>query len=256
MEDNGKILAIGAHPDDVEFRCAGTLALLHEKGYEIHIATVANGDCGSTEHSLIEIARIRKGEAIESAALLGGKYYCLEEGDVAFEFDLRVRRKVTNVIREVDPFIVFTHPHEDYMADHEITSRLVREACFAAPIPNFGSAGNLPHTDDIPYLYYWDAMEGIDHLGRPTPVHFYVDVAGPLDTKKQMLTCHRSQREWLMRQHGLDEYINAMVEWGEARGKEAGFQIAEAFCQHRGHAYPHDNIVAKILGGELVKEAE
>jgi len=254
MEDNGRILAIGAHPDDVEFRCAGTLALLHDKGYEINILTVANGDCGSTEHSLLEIAQIRKGEAAESAALLGGKYYCLDEGDVAFEFDLRTRRKVTNVIREVDPFIVFTHPHEDYMADHEITSRLVRDACFAAPIPNFGSAGNLRHTADIPYLYYWDAMEGIDYLGRPTPVHFYVDIAGPLDTKKQMLTCHRSQREWLMRQHGLDEYINSMVEWGEARGKQAGFPIAEAFCQHRGHAYPHDNIVAKILGGELVKE--
>jgi len=252
MDDNGRVLAIGAHPDDVEFRCAGTLALLRQRGYEIAIITVANGDCGSTEHSSIEIARIRKGEAAESAALLDGRYICLDAGDLAFGFDLDLRRKVTNAIREIDPFLVLTHPHEDYMADHEITSRLVRDACFGAPIPNYGGYGNLPHTDAIPYLYYWDPMEGIDYLGRPTPVHFYVDIAAAMDTKKQMLACHRSQREWLLRQHGLDEYTNSMVEWAAQRGGECGAAYAEAFCQHRGHAYPRDNILAEILGSDLV----
>jgi len=256
MEDNGRIMAIGAHPDDVEFRCAGTLARLHEKGYQITIVTVANGDCGSTEHSAVEIARIRAAEATESAAILDARYFGLQEGDLAICFDMETRRKVTNAIREVDPFVVFTHAHEDYMADHEVTSRLVRDACFGAPIPNYGGYGNLPHTDEIPYLYYWDSMEGIDYLGRPLPVHFYVDVAATLEVKKQMLVCHRSQREWLMRQHGLDEYVNSMAQWAAARGKEAGFEYAEAFCQHLGHAYPHDNVLAKILGEEIVKAAE
>lgn len=252
MDDNGRVLAIGAHPDDVEFRCAGTLALLRAKGYEIAIVTVANGDCGSTEHSAIEIARIRTAEAAQSAALLQGRYLCLDQGDLAFGFDLELRRKVTNAIREIGPFMVLTHPHEDYMADHEITSRLVRDACFAAPIPNYGGTGNLPHTHAIPYLYYWDSIEGIDVLGRPMPVHFYIDIAAVLDTKKQMLACHRSQREWLLRQHGLDEYTHSMVEWAAQRGEEAGVQYAEAFCQHRGHAYPRDNILAQILGSDLV----
>ena len=253
MDDNGRVLAIGAHPDDVEFRCAGTLALLRQKGYDITIVTVANGDCGSTQHHSMEIARIRKAEAAESAAILDGRYFCLDEGDLAFGFDMETRRKVTNTIREVDPFIVFTHPHEDYMADHEITSRLVRDACFGAPIPNYGGYGNLPHTDHIPYLYYWDSMEGVDYLGRPMPVHFHVDIATAMETKKHMLQCHRSQREWLMRQHGLDEYTNSMVEWAAARGKEAGCEYAEAFCQHRGHAYPRENVLANILGEEVVK---
>ncbi|MBM4041580.1 MAG: PIG-L family deacetylase [Planctomycetes bacterium] len=255
MDDNGRILAIGAHPDDVEFKCAGTLSLLRKKGYEIAIATVANGDCGSTEHSSIEIARIRAGEAAESAALLQGRYIGLGCGDLAISFDMETRRKVTNAIREVDPFIVFTHPHEDYMADHEITSRLVRDACFGASIPNYGGYGNLPHTNGIPYLFYWDAMEGVDYLGRPQPVHFYVDVTTEMDVKRAMLACHRSQREWLMRQHGLDHYVNSMVEWAEERGRQCGFPSAEAFSQHRGHAYPKDNVLSAILGANLVRAA-
>jgi LmbE family N-acetylglucosaminyl deacetylase len=253
MKDNGRILAVGAHPDDVEFKCAGTLSLLRQKGYEIAIVTVANGDCGSTEYSAEKIAVMRKGEAAESAALLGGRYICLDERDLMINFDERTRRKVVNAVREVDPFLVFTHPHEDYMADHEITSRLVRDACFGAPIPNYGSAGNLPHTSGIPYLFYWDAMEGIDYLGRPQAVHFYVDVSTEMETKRKMLACHRSQREWLMRQHGLDHYIGSMEHWGEERGKQAGFRFAEAFCQHRGHAYPRENVLAAILGEDRLK---
>jgi len=253
MDDNGRILAIGAHPDDVEFQCAGTLSLLHKKGYEITVVTVANGDCGSTEHSAEKITLMRKGEAAESAAVLDGRYFCLDERDLMINFDERTRRKVVNAIREVDPFIVFTHPHEDYMADHEVTSRLVRDACFGAPIPNYGAAGNLPATKDTPHLYYWDPMEGIDYLGRPMPVHFYVDISSEMDVKRQMLSCHRSQRQWLLKQHGLDHYVNSMVEWAEQRGKEAGYPCAEAFCQHRGHAYPRDNALLRILGKEKVR---
>jgi N-acetylglucosamine malate deacetylase 1 len=46
MTENKTVLCIGAHPDDAEFLCAGTLALLHERGWQIHIATVTPGDCG------------------------------------------------------------------------------------------------------------------------------------------------------------------------------------------------------------------
>ena len=75
---NGKtVLSLGAHPDDAEFLCAGTLALLHKKGWNIHIATMAPGDCGTVQYSREEISRIRKGEAAKSAALLDGSYHCL-----------------------------------------------------------------------------------------------------------------------------------------------------------------------------------
>ncbi len=75
--NNKTVLSLGAHPDDAEFFCAGTLALLREKGWEIHIATMAPGDCGTVQYSRDEISRIRKGEAAKSAAILDGIYHCL-----------------------------------------------------------------------------------------------------------------------------------------------------------------------------------
>src|SRR3984885_8901744 len=78
-----RILAIHAHPDDVEFQCAGTLALLKQKGCAITIATMTPGDCGSAEHSPEEIANIRREEAFRSAQLLEAEYVCLEFRDLA-----------------------------------------------------------------------------------------------------------------------------------------------------------------------------
>jgi len=66
-------LSIMAHPDDCEFMCAGTLALLHQKGWKIHITTMTPGDCGSVTLSREEISAIRKKEARNSAIMLDGE---------------------------------------------------------------------------------------------------------------------------------------------------------------------------------------
>ena len=75
------VLSIGAHPDDAEFLCAGTLALLRTKGWEVHMATMTPGDCGTVEYSRAEISRIRKAEATKAAVMLDGTYHCLECDD-------------------------------------------------------------------------------------------------------------------------------------------------------------------------------
>ena len=77
---------------------------------------------------------------------------------------------------------------------------------------------------------------------------FYVDITDVIETKTQMLACHASQREWLLRQHGMDHYLQAMRDWSAQRGREAGVAYAEAFRQHRGHAYPQTNLLAELLG--------
>ena len=94
-----RILAIHAHPDDVEFQCAGTLALLAQKGCAITIATMTPGDCGSAEHSAEEIAEIRRGEASASAAILGAEYVCLEFRDLSITVDNASRGKVCECLR-------------------------------------------------------------------------------------------------------------------------------------------------------------
>jgi hypothetical protein len=62
-----------------------------------------------------------------------------------------------------------------------------------------------------------------------------------------MLSCHESQRKWLLAHHGMDEYILSMKRTAQKKGQEAGFNFAEGFRQHLGHAYPANNILEEIL---------
>jgi len=248
-----RILAVHAHPDDVEFLCAGTLALLAKEGHEIHIATLSNGDLGSVEVPPDELAEVRKGEARESASMIGATYTCLDFRDFRILVDHASRQQVTELLRRIQPEIVITASPQDYMSDHEYTSALVRDACFFAPIPNYatGAEDPAPPMKSIPYLYYTDPIEGRDFLGNPVPMHFIVDISETIDVKERMLKCHASQREWLLKHHGVDEYIESMKRWSAHRGKEIGTAYGEAFRQHLGHAYPRDNVLKKLLGEKV-----
>ena len=155
------------------------------------------------------------------------------------------------LLAEVRPTVVFTHSPDDYHLDHEMTSRVVRAATFAAPIPNFlaGHGGTCPPLDHIPHLYYCDPVEGKDLFGRPIRPGFWVDVTAQMGEKEAMLACHASQRNWLIKHHGVDDYLRAMRDWSAQQGRAAGVAFAEGFRQHLGHSYPQDNPVCELLGG-------
>lgn len=244
-----RILAIHAHPDDVEFQCAGTLARLKQRGCHVVIATMTAGDLGSADLEPEEIARIRRAEAARAAEMLGADYMCLEFGDLSIEVNNDGRRRVTECLRKARPDIVLTAPPVDYMADHEVTSRLVRDACFSASVPFYRTEqwDPAPPTERIPHLYYVDPVEGVDWFGQQVAYDFIVDVSETFDLKIEMLACHESQRAWLRRQHGVDEYLDSCRRWSAARGLAAGVQFGEAFRQHRSHPYPHDNLLLKLL---------
>lgn len=244
-----RILAIHAHPDDVEFQCAGTLARLKKLGCEIAIATMTPGDCGSAELGPLQIAAVRRAEAQRAADLLGAEYLCLEFRDLQILVDNDSRRRVAEAVRRTRPDIVMTAPPIDYMSDHEMTSRLVRDACFAASAPNYDTRQTNPAAplSKIPHLYYVDAIEGIDWYGRQIPPEFIVDISNEFALKREMLACHESQRGWLLKQHGIDEYLDSCTKWSSTRGKEIGTTYGEAFTQHKGHPYPHDNLLLQLL---------
>lgn len=241
------VLSLAAHPDDAEFLCAGTLSLLHERGWCVRIATVTPGDCGTVQYSRKEISRIRKGEAAESAAILDGHYDCLECDDAFIMYDRPTLLKAIALVRKVRPTVVITTSPSDYMVDHEMASKLAQSACFCCGVVNIDTPGGEPF-EPIPYLYYMDPVEGKDKFGTPTVPGIFVDVSGAMATKEQMLCCHESQRNWLLEHHGMDNYVNMMQESAEARGSQAGLQYAEGFRQHLGHAFPQDNILKKELG--------
>jgi N-acetylglucosamine malate deacetylase 1 len=108
------ILTILAHPDDAEFLCGGTLIrLAREKNWQVHIASMTAGDCGSVQYGPAEISRIRKKEGADAAALIGATYHCLEEHDLLVFYNERALERVTRLFREVRPRIVITHSASD-----------------------------------------------------------------------------------------------------------------------------------------------
>jgi LmbE family N-acetylglucosaminyl deacetylase len=244
------VLSVLAHPDDAEFFCAGTLLrLAREHGWKVHIASMTPGDCGSGELGPEEIARIRRQEGARAAALIGAAYHCLEERDLLIFYQERPLERITRLLRTVRPRMVLTHSPADYMLDHEMTSMLVRAAVFGAPAPNiFAEHGHPPPPAHIPHLYYCDPAEGKDALGRAVEPAFRIDISGVIDAKAEMLAAHASQRNWLLKHHGMDQFVQSMRDWCAACGRPAGVGFAEGFRQHLGHSYPQDNLLAQLLG--------
>jgi LmbE family N-acetylglucosaminyl deacetylase len=253
-----------AHPDDIEITCAGTLILLHQAGWRVHMATMTAGDMGSVRRSRASIARIRRREAAASARVLGAEYTCLGFDDLTIVYDGPSKRRVSGFLREVRPDLVITPAPVDYMADHEETARLVREAAFASTMPNWrttwtGSrprSGTVAPCDRVPALLYADPIDLTDHVGRRVGARYVVDIMPVIDVKERMLAAHESQRAWLREQHGEDEYLRWMRRVAADRARDARrrrVKYAEGFVPHLGHGFPHDDVLTPALGNYRVR---
>jgi LmbE family N-acetylglucosaminyl deacetylase len=239
-------LSLLAHPDDAEFLCAGTLIRLADAGWDVHIATVANGNCGSTTMPRGEIAAVRRKEGIAAAATIHATYHTLDEPDIEVVFDKATNRTAIDLLRRIAPTLLFTHARHDYMLDHEQVHLLARAAAFSYSIPNASDLPLVPGSA-IPWLYYCDPVEARDpYSGELVTPTSYVDITSQMDRKIEMLACHASQREWLRAHHGMDEYIEAMKRIGAERGRQRRVAYAEAFVQHRGHPYPQSDLLAEL----------
>lgn len=234
-----RILAIHAHPDDVEILAGGTLALLRAAGHAVTIATMTAGDCGSAELTREQISAVRLREAQDAANLIGADYHCCGFEDLCIFSDNLSRRRITEVLRTTRPDIVITASPTDYMADHETTSALVKDACFAAPAVLYVT--DSPPLPAIPHLYFMDPL-----TGSPEP-DFCIDVGKVFATKKAMLEKHASQRDWLRKHHGMDDYILQMERMTRSAGQKLGFEFGENFRQYRGHPYPQTPLLQELL---------
>ena len=250
-----RILAAHAHPDDIETLAAGTLALLAGAGHEVVITTLTAGDCGASGRSREETAVIRRGEAAAAAAMIGARYLCLDIPDLAVFNDDPTRRRVTGLIRSVTPDLVITAPPADYHPDHEATSALVRDACFAASAPNYEAGEAIPLAA-VPHLYFTDPIGGRDREGRPVAPDFAVDIEPWFDTKRAMLAVHESQVAWLAHQHGVHDPLAFIDIWSRRRGGEFGALRAEGFRHYRGEPYPRAPLLQKLVGEALLMREE
>src|SRR5687768_10841177 len=192
-----RVLAVGAHPDDVEILCAGTLAKCRVRGDEVVICVATNGEMGSMRIPPAELAGVREAEARESAAKIGAELIWLGYPDEFLYPDHDARMRFIEMIRRARPDAIITHAPNDYHQDHKTVSELVFVSSFIAAVPNVHT--QTPTHPNIPSLFYMDTLAGNDFLPEE-----YVDISDTLQMKLEMLRCHKSQLEWLGDYNGID----------------------------------------------------
>jgi len=225
-----RALAVGAHPDDIEFLMAGTLVRLAEAGWELHYMTVANGSCGTSDLPLEEIVRIRRDESRAAAAVVGALYHesLVPDGEIFYEKPLLAQ--VAALVREVAPEILLVHSPTDYMEDHQNASRLAVTAAFVRGMKNFATDPPRPPVTGPVAVYHAQPHGNRDPLGEVVRPHLFVDVTDVLDRKRAMLACHKSQGRWLGESQGMDSYLAAMERFSREVGAMSGrFTHAEGW---------------------------
>lgn len=244
-------LAVGAHPDDIEFMMAGTLLLLKEAGADIYMWNLANGYCGTAIYSREEIINIRWDEAQAAARVAGAVIYPPIVDDLAIFFELPLIKQVAAVIREVKPDIILAPSPQDYMEDHQNTCRLVVTGAFAHAMHTFETTPPVAAWGGETVLYHaepYGLRDGLRRLVRPGQ---YVDISSVLAKKREMLAQHRSQKEWLDVSQGLDAYLLTMEEMSRTVGIYSGcYDYAEGWRRHShlGFAEEHYDPLNAWLG--------
>ena len=217
-----RVLAIGAHPDDLEYFCGGTLAKYCQQGHQVFMTNLANGSRGSTTYSREELTEIRRDEANAAAEVIGATYI-----PGGFVEDLEIypnrflRDKVTDLFRMAKPDVVLTLSSVDYSPDHTYTGQLVFDASHAATIPLYKTDYEA-HATRVPILLM-DSAAGLNFHPEE-----YVDISDTIELKKEMLRCHKSQFEHLQRYREMDMVESAVLQ-SRFRGIQAGVEYAEGF---------------------------
>lgn len=198
-----KILMIGAHQDDNEFRCGGLAHKYVKMGYDVRFLSLCNG-CGG--HHILSPEETTKTRAAESAAvakLLGVTYDVWSDmDDCSLVASLENRRRLIRYIREYSPDLIITHRPNDYHADHRAAGQLMQDASYMLIVPH--ECPDVPAMRKMPVIMYNE-----DHFKNPD---FIPDVVVPvddeLDIKLKIADLNVSQvYEWLPYTHGLEDEV-------------------------------------------------
>lgn len=217
------VLAVGAHPDDLEILCGGTLARYAREGHRVVMAHVCNGNKGHHHIPPDELAETRDGEAVASSSVIGAEHVNIDIDDLDAYVEREQVLKCVDLIRSSEPDVIITHSPDDYMPDHSVSARLVFDASFVATLPHVKTKHG--HFDRVTPVYYMDTLAGVNF--KPSE---YVDITDTFEAKEKMLSCHKSQLDWLREHDKVDilEFIRTVAEF---RGLQCGVKFAEAFSR-------------------------
>jgi LmbE family N-acetylglucosaminyl deacetylase len=219
------IVCVGAHQDDIDLNCLGTLLKYRARGdVAITNVCVSNGDKGAQYDLTMpyeQVAAMRNAEAKAIVNELGGRFICMGLPDEYVHDTDEARNQLADILREAKADIVFAPPPVDYNLDHVISGQLAHHACLIAPIRTI-------YTDHeplakFPALFYMDAIAGLDWQ----PSH-YVDISDVFDRKCELLLHYASQMRNMEQFGGWDLVTYSRIV-GAFRGLQCGVDYAEAF---------------------------
>ena len=228
--DIARILAITAHPDDVDFGAAGTIARWTEAGLEVTYCVVTDGDAGGQDEDIprSEVPALRRAEQVAAAKCVGVhdvRFLGYPDGRVEATLDLR--RDLARVIRQVRPDrVVCPSPERNYarMAASHPDHRAVGSAALDAVYPDARNPFTFPELRDREGLAPWTVRE-VWISGSASPTH-YVDVTDTFDRKIAALRAHVSQTGHM---DGLEEWIRTWLTRAAQSGGLPEGRLAEAF---------------------------
>lgn len=203
-----KVLVIGAHPDDPESMCAGTMLKLKAMGAEVVAVYLTSGEAGIVGKTHEQARTIRQAEARKACEVLGVRAVFLTQTDGNAEVNKERYAEMKALIEAEEPDMVITHWPIDSHRDHRVCSILVYDAWRMT-----GRGFDL---------YYSEVMTGMQTQNF-TP-SLWVDVTDYRDKKIEAYLCHESQEL----EGAVKEYHDTME---RMRGMECQAKYAEAFVQ-------------------------
>ena len=213
------VLAIGAHPDDLEFMCAGTLLKCKNRGDKIFVALTTSGNTGSNViPTKEETAAVREAEQLACCEYYGAQTMFLRFDDEGLLDTPETRRAVLTAIRWANPDVIFTHNPRDFSTDHNMTARLVTEVLLSV-------GGNL-HPADLPPI---DKKPHVFFEGKKC----FVNIGEQMETSLEMLRCHKSQIAWMETFLDGEDFTEQYIATAKMYGTWSGCTYAEGFEAHK-----------------------
>jgi len=220
-----RVLVVSAHPDDIEFGCAGSVARWVDEGAEVTYCIVTDGSTGTADPELYgeKLAAIRRDETLEAAKIVGVadvRFLGYRDGYVEYTLDLR--KDIARVFRDVKPtrYVVMDAAPilGEWFVNHP-DHRAVGQASLDVTVTAGTTPGHFPELLDEG-LEPWKGLREILIQGPAGGTHAE-DITTTIDRKIDALRAHRSQLAW-----DPDQLIRG---WAAASGKTHGMQYAEVY---------------------------